>query len=738
MAKRIKNSPVGVVYNDGKAVGLSLNGTDFMSNNEWTVVSSRPLKPGNARSDAQQFTSRTLCVLPCDVSALKLVYANFYNRTTGNGECPFPNFIQIRASIFPATTIGNESTPFAGYDVLFRGRQIKVMGRGVITETDPLYLALPKGTPFYIKTWVSMEIPDAPAAPTLGTASTGGILTNNTFKVAVTIVYPNDNLESQVSAGTSITLAGGTSTQKIDVTAPTAVVGALGYRVWVTASGGAEPYYDAGCGIVPFSRNAVVYGPPNIAANWDTAEIVLPSTPKLFPVSYAGLLGGTSAGGSNTGEGSISGYDTTQATGIAIGGSAGQFASYGPISILGLTNGAKPSCAVVGDSIADGAGDSGHGGVSGFISRGIQKQFGRKYDPTIVPEVGLVTVSQGSETPTRTADGRFNRRLQIASMARSIICDHSTNSLASGSPFVANYVLISADRFLNLGKRYWHTTCTPRHSSTDGFISIANYTQTSSQTESARRQVNAWLRSQSGSAQVDNEIPFRVSASTVTPSFDYYGPANGTITQFAPRQMFIQGSETVFVNGVRKFVTTDYTYINPLSVDGVTYTQAISFGVAPLANSLVTISYKKIPGIRVMRPTIGIFDSAALVEVNPSGVLDIEGGWWPANAQTFQSGILATAVTANSLTASSLNMTIDQYRGYTVTVTADSVTPAAVGQSLCVKYNTASTFTFASNWTTQPSTSAVFSINDVATADGLHPATRMHIAESFAIDPTLL
>ncbi len=28
--------------------------------------------------------------------------------------------------------------------------------------------------------------------------------------------------------------------------------------------------------------------------------------------------------------------------------------------------------------------------------------------------------------------------------------------------------------------------------------------------------------------------------------------------------------------------------------------------------------------------------------------------------------------------------------------------------------------------------------NDVATADGLHPATRMHIAESFAIDPTLL
>lgn len=701
----------------------------------WSVVSSRPLCPEGARSDAQNFTSRVLCVVPHSVSALKLVYANFYNRTTGNGECPFPNPIQIRASITPATAIGNESTPNVGYEVLFSGKRTKTLGRGALVESDPVRLFLTETTPVYIKTWVSCEIPDAPAAPTLAQATTGGLISNGTYKVAITIVYPDDGMESKVSAGTSITLNGGTATQKIDVTAPTAVAGAIGYRVWVTLAGGAEPFYDAGCGIVPFTRNAVVYALPNIAANFDTAEIVLPSTPMLFPISYAGLLGGIATGGVNSGEGSISGYDTTsQSTGIAIGGNAGVYASYGPVAVLGLTAGEKSSVAIVGDSIADGAGDSGHGGVAGFISRGAQKQFGRKYDPTINPTVGLVSVSQGSETPSRTADGRFNRRLQIAALARSVVCDHSTNSLSSGSPFIIYYVLLSADRLLQLGKRYWHTTCTPRNSSIDGFMTLANSVQAFSMVEGARRQFNAWLRNTSKNVSVRGETPFRVSAVSVNTSYNYYGNADGTIDTFLPRNVFVQGSETVKVNGV---ISTDYTYYNTQVIEGVTYVQGVRFNTPPAANAVIKIDYTSIPGFRIMRPKAGVFDTAANVEVNGNNVLELDGGWWPSNAATLQSGIVASAVGSNSITGTGLNMATDQYRGYTLTITADASTPASVGQSVLIKYNTNNYFVMSSNWTTQPSVGAVFSITDVATADGLHPSTRIHIEMAKAIDPSL-
>lgn len=759
MAKRIKGSNVQAVITDGKVTGLAVNGQDIgvvtlntstngvpklnadnmeIDAQQWSVVSSRPLQPKGSRADVAAQTSRILHVLPHDVSAMKLVYASYYNRSTGNGESPFPNPVMIRAGIFPETVIGDEVLPQVGYQALFSGKQIAVLGRGLILESDPIEVALPAGTPFYIKTWQSAELPDAPIAPTVTPAITGGQLVAATYKVALTIVYTDSGLESQASAGTSAAVASG-STGTITVTAPTAVPGAVGYRVWMTLSGGAEPYYDVGCGVVPFGRNAVIVASSVIGVNFDTAETVVPSTPKLLMNSKGNLTGGGQQGGRGTGEGAITGIDAvSQSCGAVITAFAASTGAFGPVAILGLTKGLRASAAVVGDSIGDGSHDAGHGGVSGFIPRGIQQQFGRKYDPTIIPPAGMTVVTQGSETPGRAADRRSNLRSQIAALARSVVSDHAINSMSSGSPLTATDIVGIADRYLKQGKRYFHTTCTPSHKSTDGYMTLGGHTQQYARVEAARRQINSWVRSTLGESPVSAERPFRGTLSTVGVGYDFYGPGDGACLHFAPRDMFRVGTELVTVDGDPQNVGTDYVRYNVYVIDGVSYAQAVVFGVAPTAGADVRISYAKVPGLRAMRRDIVVFDSAARVEVNSAGQLDPNGGWWPANAGTVLSGRTATSTSSSSISDSSLSMAIDQYAGFTVTITEDTGNPAALGQTRVIRNNTATGITTETAWSSNPSVGAKFAVTDCATGDGLHPSTLMHIEMARAIDPSLL
>lgn len=710
-------------------------GSLVLSGGEWSVVGSRPLNPKGVRTDVVSTTSRILNVLSADVSSIRLVYFGYYNRSTGDGESPIPNPVFLKASIHPATVIGDEVAPSLGYDAFFGGKLRAVLGRGQMLISDPIDVSMLKGQPLYIKTWESADLPAAPTAPTLGQAGAGGYLSNATYKVALTIAYAEAGLESQASAGTSITLSGGTATQSITVTAPTAVAGAIGYRVWMTDSTGNEPYYDAGCGIVGFGTNATIVAACPTGAQ-STAEFVLPSTPRTVPYGNGGARGGTAAGAANTGEGWINNADATgRGFGVAVTPGISVFAGIGPAAVLGLTSGKQPDCAAVGDSIADGSHDGGFGGMAGFIVRGVQMQTGRKYDPNIVPDVGLVIVTQGSETPSRTADGRFNRRFQLAAMVRSVINDHATNSLSSGSPFVLAYNLMTADRFLKLGKRYFHTTCVPRHTSTAGFVSMSDHVQDSPEREGARRQVNAWYRRTDGRSRVEGEIPFRVPAGTAPLGYNFYGPADGTVTQFIPRNVFVSGTETVRVNGAP---TTAYTLRNVLAVDGVTCAQSIVFNAAPANGAVVTMDYEQVASFRSLRPDVQIFDSAAKVEVNDVGALDPNGGWWPGDAGTVYGPRTSTVTGSSFIQDSSMNLTTDQYRGYTITVTEDASTPASVGQTRVIASNTNNSISLAATWTTTPSVGAKFVINDCATGDGTHPSTRMHIPMSTAIDPSLL
>lgn len=74
----------------------------------------------------------------------------------------------------------------------------------------------------------------APAAPTLGTATTGGTVLAGTYQVKVT--YVDAAGETLASASASQVTTGSTST--LTVTSPSALTGATGWYAYVTQAGG--------------------------------------------------------------------------------------------------------------------------------------------------------------------------------------------------------------------------------------------------------------------------------------------------------------------------------------------------------------------------------------------------------------------------------------------------------------------------------------------------------------------
>lgn len=77
---------------------------------------------------------------------------------------------------------------------------------------------------------------DAPIAPTVTTATTGGTVAAGTYQVVVT--YTNDDGETTPSLATSIVTTGSTSTITVD--SPAAETGASGWNVYITQAGGAS------------------------------------------------------------------------------------------------------------------------------------------------------------------------------------------------------------------------------------------------------------------------------------------------------------------------------------------------------------------------------------------------------------------------------------------------------------------------------------------------------------------
>lgn len=112
---------------------------------------------------------------------------------------------------------------------------------------------------------------DNPAAPTLGTASTGGTLTGGVtygYKVTAT----NASGETAASAEATIAVPAGTNTNTVTITAPT-ITGATGYKFYGRTNGG--PWgllaMQAGAGFTDTGGVAPGAAPPSVNSTAETS-----------------------------------------------------------------------------------------------------------------------------------------------------------------------------------------------------------------------------------------------------------------------------------------------------------------------------------------------------------------------------------------------------------------------------------------------------------------------------------
>ena len=172
-------------------------------------------------------------------------------------------------------------------------------------------------------------------------------------------------------------------------------------------------------------------------------------------------------------------------------------ARFSPMAILGVAAGAPDPAFIVGDSIANGTGDSqafqgrsrtspaAHGG--GYINRALNG------------EVGAVNSSYPGDRAfnVRPNLGHY-RRFSLMPYCRVMICQHGRNDLVSGQTLAA-----TQDSLLGLWRigrladlRVYQTTITPTTTSTDGWVTTANQTVTSPTGYNLlRTQLNDWIRS---------------------------------------------------------------------------------------------------------------------------------------------------------------------------------------------------------------------------------------------------
>lgn len=268
--------------------GFPVNITDIPNN--WIPIGTNVNKGGPRITTSQ--TSRTLCIPPLDVNALRLVYSNFY--TGGVGETPNTNKILVRASIQPMGSSINEGLSDPIYRVTFGGNDSKVIASGGLLISDPIPITFLTNTKFFIKSYGTPIGGNAPSALSFSISGTGSSL-NGTYSVCVTIVY-GSGFESSPSVGTLLTVPNG---QNINITSPISIVGAIGYRVWQTYNGGTAEsvHYDSGLGVINFGTNAIITGGLASTAA-QNIEQVDPSGILYLSVG-GGVAGGTTGYGCN-------------------------------------------------------------------------------------------------------------------------------------------------------------------------------------------------------------------------------------------------------------------------------------------------------------------------------------------------------------------------------------------------------------------------------------------------------
>jgi hypothetical protein len=126
-----------------------------------------------------------------------------------------------------------------------------------------------------------------------------------------------------------------------------------------------------------------------------------------------------------------------------------------------------------------------------------------------------------------------------------------------------------------------------------------------------------------------------------------------------------------------------------------------------------------------------VFDVAAPIEVNSSGVPALNGGFWPAalSASVF-SGSITNSPTTSSFIDSSQTAPNGTYRGYALKMTSG----AASGQLVPIlSQNSGGAYVLGVPLSTAPSVGDTYVIPDVYTREGLHPTSLGHMTIANAL-----
>lgn len=195
----------------------------------------------------------------------------------------------------------------------------------------------------------------------------------------------------------------------------------------------------------------------------------VPTLGQKWPLSIATIT--ASGEGNSPGDLTLSG---TVSTAFAF--------AFGPAAIIGLVPRSTKAYVIIGDSIAYGQGDSAlnAGHYSGLFVRAINDTAGW----AMLAKPG----AQLSDITTST-----KRLALIDGLVTDVLCNCGTNDFSGGAALATiQSRAITVWTAWALQGRVHHTTCVPKTTSSDAWVTTANQTVTAN--ESVRLAWNAWLR----------------------------------------------------------------------------------------------------------------------------------------------------------------------------------------------------------------------------------------------------
>ena len=217
----------------------------------------------------------------------------------------------------------------------------------------------------------------------------------------------------------------------------------------------------------------------------------------------------------STTEGAIQ-EDATKFAVSAIGATTNAYSGFGPLAILGFT-GTTPAKSLycAGDSIAAGTGDGSgqRNGLAGYcerIANGVTA-VNEQYPTNITATFGFgIGAHSGDTLANFVTAGQHEQQVAVASYFTTVDSNMGTNDLAASLATIKANKLTEAELYVcnnatscagvQPNVHFITNTLLPKTTSTDGWITVANQTVTSG--ESNRIAFNDWLRDTSASGFV--------------------------------------------------------------------------------------------------------------------------------------------------------------------------------------------------------------------------------------------